>query len=357
MKKDRVTKSPVALIIFNRAELTRKVFGIIAAARPEKLFIIADGPRIGNEDDVQKCEATRKVVENVDWDCEVHRNYSDVNLGCGVRPASGISWVFEHTDRAVILEDDCIPDPGFFRFCDELLERYKDDERVMQINGMNFQIGERRTEDSYYFSRFPLTWGWATWKRAWDHYDYGISQWADLRKTDFPMQITGNEDATTYWRHNFEDAWQKVQAADYHAWDYQWTLIFWTQNGLSVSPRDNLVSNIGFGEEATHTKSKNNVFGYSPLVAMEFPLTHPANMLPNIAADQFFVSEVAKKVRYVEKRRKSHLRKLRNRSVRMLLSAYHLFLAYSTSSNSHHHSIKMNSEDTRIRSEKLKIYA
>jgi hypothetical protein len=144
-------KSPVAFIFFNRPDLTEKVFNRIRKAQPQELFLIADGPRINNSEDERKCFEARKIVDQIDWECEVCRNYSDQNLGCGVRPATGISWVFEHVDRAIILEDDCLPHPSFFNFCDELLERYKYDQRVMQISGTNLQYGNKWTDYSYYF--------------------------------------------------------------------------------------------------------------------------------------------------------------------------------------------------------------
>jgi hypothetical protein len=143
---------PVLLIIFNRLESTKKVFREIAKAKPRQLFVAADGPRPNHPEDIEKCRLTRAVIDEVDWECDVHKNYSDVNLGCGQRPATGISWVFEHEERAIILEDDCVPHLTFFRFCEELLERFHDDERVMQICGNNFQFGRKRTRYSYFFS-------------------------------------------------------------------------------------------------------------------------------------------------------------------------------------------------------------
>ncbi|MDR8390239.1 hypothetical protein NC796_03740 [Aliifodinibius sp. S!AR15-10] len=299
-------KSPVALILFNRPDFTRKVFHRIAESKPKKLFLIADGPREGNSDDIKKCEETRKVVENINWECDVYRNYSDTNLGCGIRPATGISWVFQHVDRAIILEDDCLPDLSFFKFCNEILEKYKDDNRVMQINGDNFQLGEKRTKYSYYFSKYTLTWGWATWRRAWEYYDYQIKLWEEFQDTDFPLGITQNEGASTYWRHQFNKAFQSESVS---FWDYQWTFSFWVQNGLSISPNETLVSNIGFGENATHTKSKSNPYAYRPLGKMEFPLNHPPYMMANKEADDFIAHQVSKQLRFINNNNHSLLKK------------------------------------------------
>ncbi len=157
-------RTPVALIIFNRPDTTERVFAEIAKARPPKLFIIADGPREDRPGEAERCASARAIVDRVDWNCEVQKNYSDVNLGCGARPATGISWVFDQVEEAIILEDDCIAHPTFFRFCDELLEKYRDDERIMHIAGNNFQFGNQRTSFSYFFSHHNICWGWASWR-------------------------------------------------------------------------------------------------------------------------------------------------------------------------------------------------
>ena len=161
-----VMDAPVAFIIFNRADTAARVFAEISKAKPSKLFVIADGPRPARPGEAEKCAAVRAMIDKVDWECEVLKNYSDVNLGCGARVASGISWVFEHVDRAIILEDDCVPHRSFFRFCGELLEEFLVDERVMMINGHNpfFQVQNRSY--SYTFSRLGIAWGWATWAQS-----------------------------------------------------------------------------------------------------------------------------------------------------------------------------------------------
>jgi len=173
-------RTPVVLIIFNRPPTTERVFAEIAKARPQKLFVVADGPRPERSGEAEKCAAARAVIDRVDWECEVLRNYAEVNLGCRQRPPTGISWVFEQVAEAIILKDDCVPHPTFFRFCEELLEKYREDERVMHISGSNFQPGYTRGPFSYYFSRFNPIWGWASWRRAWQHYDLNMKLWAEL---------------------------------------------------------------------------------------------------------------------------------------------------------------------------------
>jgi hypothetical protein len=289
-------QSPVAFIIFNRPDTTERVFSEIAKAKPVKLFVVADGPRQGRPADAEKCAEARAVIERVDWDCKVFKNYSDVNLGCGYRPASGISWVFEHVDRAIILEDDCVPHPTFFRFCDELLERYQDDERVMHIAGNNFQFGIQRTPFSYFFSDHNLcAGGWATWRRAWRHFDIGVKGWASLRETSFLTHIVEHPVAIAYWQEMFDRAYASGGTVNY--WDYQWTLSCWEQNGLSILPNNTLISNIGFGhDDATHTRSANDkvaqLTAFLNLEEMIFPLKHPPYVRRNWEADKHLVENV-----------------------------------------------------------------
>ena len=144
--------TPVAFIIFNRPDTTRIVFEEIKKAKPEKLLIIADGPRNNKPGEKERCAETRAIVENIDWECEVLRNYSDKNMGCKNRVASGLNWVFENVEEAIILEDDCLPDQSFFRYCQELLEKYRDDKRIMLIAGDNMLFENNKQKYSYYFS-------------------------------------------------------------------------------------------------------------------------------------------------------------------------------------------------------------
>lgn len=254
----------------------------IRNARPAKLLIIADGPRAGEPADHEKCLAARAAAESVDWECEVLKNYSDGNLGCGRRPASGLDWAFENVDRAIILEDDCLPHPTFFHFCDELLERYRDDERVMTVSGNNFQYGVSRTTNSYYFSRYPHTWGWATWRRAWQLYDYEMNFWRELRDTPWLLDILGDQESVDYWRPIFDNV-----NSDWDVWDYQWIFNCWVQNAFAILPNVNLISNIGWGENSTHTRSLDNPSANLPTEAMTFPLAHPPYMTRNREADKF----------------------------------------------------------------------
>ncbi len=276
------TSAPVALIIFKRPELTAKVFEAIRQAQPSTLVVIADGARANKKDEAEACAAARAVTEKVDWPCRVVRHYSDKNLGCRDRVSSGLDLVFNEFDRAIILEDDCVPELSFFRFCEELLERYRNDERVMAISGDNFQFGNRQIEHSYYFSRYPHVWGWATWRRAWQHYDVKITNWPQMRKDGWLVQLLQDNAAVKFWQASF----QSVYDRQIDTWDHQWTYACWQQNGLTALPRTNLISNIGFGTEATHTK-RNSRFSKMAVSPMRFPLSHPPQVVRDEQADDY----------------------------------------------------------------------
>lgn len=281
-------KTPVALVIFNRPDTTQKVFEAIRQAQPSKLLVIADGPRTDRPEDIEKCAAARAVIDRVDWDCEVLKNFSDKNLGCGVRPATGISWIFDNVEEAVILEDDCIPHSTFFHFCEEMLEKYRFDQRVMHISGNNYWSGYHQRHHSYIFSRYPLSWGWATWRRAWQHYDFEMKLWAEVKQKALLENLLIDRHITTTW----EKVFQYVIDENFDCWDYQWILTCWLQRGLSILPSVNLVSNVGFSSDATHTFSieSSSADGLQlsvPSEAMTFPLKHPQMMIRDSEIDRF----------------------------------------------------------------------
>src|SRR5262245_44252833 len=208
---------PVAFLIFNRPGVTRRVFAEIARARPKRLLVVADGPR--SADEAEKCVAARSVIDQVDWDCEVLINFSDVNLGCKRRVSSGLDWVFEHCDGAIILEDDCLPSQAFFPYCAELLEKYRDDDRVMMISGNNFQFGRKHSPYSYYFSRYAHIWGWASWRMAWRRHDIWMSRWPSLRETSWLQNLLDDPAAVRHFRETFD----RTYDGQIDTWDYQWT--------------------------------------------------------------------------------------------------------------------------------------
>lgn len=272
--------TPIAFIIFNRPRHTRESFAAIRAQRPPKLLIIADGPRPGHPTDAQRCEETREIVAHIDWPCEILRNYSDINLGCKKRVSSGLDWVFDQVERAIILEDDCIPHDDFFPFCDELLNRYENDPRVWVITGNNFQHGKKRGDASYYFSKFNHCWGWATWRRAWKHYQVDIPFWPKWKLTPDWRKKVPNSLEQKIW----SDLLDRVQKGEIDTWDYQWTACVWYHGGLTATPNVNLVTNIGFGPDATHTVKQGDEEGM-PIHPLG-PLTHPKKIQQDLAADR-----------------------------------------------------------------------
>ena len=282
--------TPVVLLIFRRPELTARVLAAIARAKPQRLFVIADGPRPNRADEAEQCAVTRAVIDRVDWDCDVVKNYSAINLGCGLRPATGISWAFEHVEEAIILEDDCVPHPSFFRFCQELLERYRDDERVVHIGGSTYRRESSSIPGSYYFSCFNGAWGWATWRRAWQYFDLTLKLWPGLKSTSWLDDILGNEIALRYWSNEFERAYEL--GGDVSYWDHQWTFACWANSGLSIVPKHNLVSNVGCGKEATHTLCEYDPIGNLPTAEMAFPLIHPPTVLQKREMDRKFLEEI-----------------------------------------------------------------
>jgi len=275
--------TPVAFLIFNRPDTTARVFEAIRQAKPPQLLVVADGPRPDRPDDIEKCKAARAIIEGVDWDCEVLTNYSDVNLGCKNRVSSGLDWVFSLVEEVIILEDDCLPHPSFFRFCQDLLDYYRDDKRIMAISGDNFQLGRNRTEYSYYFSRYSHIWGWATWRRAWQYYDVKMKLWQEIRDGNWLESILGKTQAVKYWTKIF----QTYYDGKIDTWDYPWNFACWIQNGLTILPNVNLVSNIGFGEDATHTIGSKSRLANLGVQEMNFPLKCPPFLIRNEGADNY----------------------------------------------------------------------
>ena len=275
-------ETPVAFIVFNRPGVTQQVFDRIRAARPARLYVSADGPRSEISGEADLCEAARHVTEQVDWDCDVHRDYSDINLGCGRRMASAIDAVFRAEEEAIILEDDCLPDPTFFPYCEQLLDRYRSDERIMAISGTNLQMGQRRSPYSYYFSLYNHCWGWASWRRAWRHFDFRMATWPEFRDGKWLGDVFRDAWQVRYWRGFFED----MYTGKIDAWAARWTFACWSQSGLTVLPNRNLISNIGFGEGATHTTSE-DVVSALPTHPIPLPLDHPPFVVRDVRADEF----------------------------------------------------------------------
>jgi len=277
-------RTPVAFIIFNRPDTTQQVFAEIAKARPPILLVVGDGPRANHAEEAGKVAATRGIIKRVDWDCEVLTNFSEVNLGCKRRVSTGIDWVFDQVEKAIILEDDCLPDPTFFRFCQEMLERYRHDQRIGMISGDNFQFGRRRNNDSYYFSKYVHVWGWASWRDRWaGSYDVTMARWPRIRDEGWLGDIVGNRSEAAYWHNIFES----VHRGDIDTWDYQWLFANWLEGRMSILPAMNMISNLGFDKNATHTIAVDRGLSNLRRNPMGFPLIHPPGVFRNIQADEF----------------------------------------------------------------------
>lgn len=276
-----MTDISIAYIVFNRPRHTRETFQAIRAARPARLFIIADGPRPGHPTDEERCLAVREVVSQIDWPCEVQRNYADQNLGLKKRVSSGLDWVFSQVESAIILEDDCLPHPDFFPFCQDLLERYKDDDRVWTITGNNNQNGKKRSNDAYYFSKYGHCWGWATWRRAWAQYDGDITFWPEWKLSQDWRNKVPDPYEQAYWI----DIFDRIYLKKIDSWAYPWMTCLWYCGGLTATPRVNLVTNIGVGPDSTHTLADEDQPGVP--VRPLGPITHPLEVRQHLKADQY----------------------------------------------------------------------
>ncbi len=282
MTAQEALKTPVVLLIFNRPDLTARVLEAIRNARPSRLLVVCDGPRPQKAGEAEKVQQTRELIDRIDWQCEVHRCYSDVNLGCFRRVSSGLDWAFNLYEDAIVLEDDCLPHPTFFRFCEEMLERYRHDTRIGCVSGTNFQFGRRRGSDSYYFSRYNHCWGWASWNRAWRGFDARMQAWPEIRDGGYLKDLLGDEKAAKYWAAIFN----AVSEDRIDSWAYRWTFTAWRENSLTILPQANLISNIGFTQDATHTRGV-DIYANMAVEPLDFPLRHPPFMIRDEISDQF----------------------------------------------------------------------
>jgi hypothetical protein len=273
---------PILYIIFNRPDLMEPSFARIRAARPAQLFIAADGPRLDRAGEAAACAEARRIVEQVDWPCEVKTLFREQNLGCRQSVSSAITWFFAHVEAGIILEDDCVADASFFPFCAELLERYRADERVMMISGDNFLPKSFKKKASYYFSRYPHCTGWASWRDRWQKYADFSASWPAVRESAQLHGAFSSERERRYWLRKFD--WCFNGSLD--SWATIWSAACWYNGGLTVLPSVNLVQHIGWGEAATHTKAMRTDI-WRAAESMPFPLAHPVDVVRNKRADAF----------------------------------------------------------------------
>lgn len=231
-------QTPILFLIFNRPETTQKVFEKIKEIQPKYLYIAADGPRRNKIGEYELCKQTRAIVQDIDWNCEVKTLFRNENLGCGLAVSNAITWFFEHVESGIILEDDCLPDLSFFNFCECLLEKYKDDNRISTIGGTTYQLENNNKNYSYYFSIYSHVWGWASWRRTWNLYNYNIENYSNKQI----IQHFKTHKESRYWNNIYSNA-ERVKTLN--TWDYQLQYINFKYNMLSIIPSVCLVKNIG----------------------------------------------------------------------------------------------------------------
>jgi GR25 family glycosyltransferase involved in LPS biosynthesis len=274
----------VLFLIFNRLETTKLVFEEIRKAKPPRLYLAADGPRSQKNREEMKTNEVRKfVISNIDWDCEVKTLFRDENLGCKLAVSSAIDWFFENEEMGIILEDDCLPSQSFFWFCEELLLKYKYDMRIWHIGGVStLEENNLKSDTSYYFSKLNFIWGWATWSSRWEKYDINVSKLDNFQRNNYIENITNDKLLQNFWLNNFLSVSNQI----IDTWDYQWYFTIWTQGGISINPVINLIKNIGFGVDATHTTDVDNKLSKMKFQEINLNLIHPDIIMPNIVYDK-----------------------------------------------------------------------
>lgn len=290
---------PILLVVFNRPAKVSALIAGLSAIKPRHIYIAADGPRPCHRDDPERCAAVRELVSKLPWDCELKTNFQPTNLGCKRGVSTAIDWFFSHVEAGIILEDDCIPSPVFFDYCAELLQRHAQSEQVMHISGTTF-IGPRDQAErsrSYHFSRIALVWGWATWRRAWQRYDI------EMRDIDGLRAMLDEENAFSARRYRayWTSLFRHTEAAAVDTWDAQWQYSILKARGLCITPVQNLIENIGFDQDATHTTAA--VPHARGVGAVALPLVHPDAVLVDTAADArtmrtAYVNRLRKHLRY-----------------------------------------------------------
>ena len=275
---------PIVILAFNRPETTRVVFEAVRRMAPQTLLLVLDAPREGRPEDIAKCDEVRRILNSIDWPCRVFTDIATQNMGARRRVSTGLTWAFSNVERAIVLEDDCVPSVDFFHFCDVLLEQYRDDHRVMHIGGTNLAPRSTRATSSYVFSRYALSWGWATWRRAWRLYDDELSMWPAVRAAGWLRDYFADDVASfDKWTHRLD----AVRRNEFDSWASVWMFSCWMQNALSIIPVENQIENIGLGDpDATHTSGVRHVGLTRPTAPISFPLQHPEIMVRDAETDR-----------------------------------------------------------------------
>jgi len=280
--------TPILFLIFNRPETTKKVFEQIKLVKPKQLFVAADGPRNSILDDEDKCVATRSIINEIDWPCQVKTLFRSKNLGCRLAVSTALDWFFSQVEEGIILEDDCLPHSDFFKFCELMLKKYRDDVQVMHISGDNFTSQSLLKQSSYFVSKIPNIWGWATWRRAWQLYDGQLQTWQNFLDQEKIKNIFKSRIQQAIWL----EVLAKSARGQENSWDWQWTYAVFDHNGLCLNPAVNLVSNIGFTKEALHTKRISHPWNALPIGFLNWPLVEPISLAINANYDNYITKTV-----------------------------------------------------------------
>ena len=272
---------PIAIFLFNRPNELRSVLKVIEEIKPTTLFLIADGPRVDHPEDQELCMHARMICSEINWPCQTHRLFFDINQSNRNAIPLGLDWVFSKVDQCIILEDDCVPSHSFFFYCAELLERFRDTPQIMTIGGHRFDGPDEYHQDSYFFSKYPSTWGWATWKRAWKLFDLNLEKWTALKKTNWLYELLSNTRYENYWSRIFNQ-----MQAGLNTWDYALLFSCWSNHGLSIRSKVNMIHNIGHNNSATHTRSLNPLITERKAMEIHFPLQHPSIITCNQATEE-----------------------------------------------------------------------
>lgn len=286
MNKKKSFEVPILIIAFKRARTLEKVINSLRNIEPKIVFVACDGPSKNNPIELEKVKETRKLIKkSFQWECDVKFRFSDVNQGCKLGATNAVSWFFENVDEGIILEDDTVPHKDFFYFCEKLLEKYRYDERIWSITGTSFIKNISQSEYGYFFSRYPALWGWASWKRSWDKYDVNISFWPEIYRNKITKNLFDDDLEKEYWESIWNDLYYKNKP---DTWCYQWTLCSLINNGLNIYPEVNLIENIGFGEDATHTLLEKEPIPFGKGLKK---IKHPEFIVLNKIADDFLINE------------------------------------------------------------------
>lgn len=274
--------SPVLLLVFNRPDTTVKVFNSIRQVKPPRLYIASDGPRLGIEGEIDLVESVREIVQNVDWECEVNTLFRDVNLGCKYSVSNAINWFFTNEEQGIILEDDCLPNISFFYYCEELLNKYKDVNEVFMISGENSAFELFEFKGDYMFSKYANIWGWASWARVWEKYNVNIESWPENRKKI--KHMFSNKSVMRFWLNTFDLTFKE----QLNTWDYQLCYLLLLNSGKCIIPKTNMISNIGFGPNATHTRTGDRSVMSLPSSEIKFPLSHVLYQNDELIIDSYY---------------------------------------------------------------------